>query len=377
MFHLKFAAAKQIIRLVAILLPILLQVFSPPIAIAQIKGDTELLKMAAVKYRANIEKLKTWKGDVKWTQKGTDGICEWTANYACDFTMPAKRWAITIEKNVHVFEGKVHSTPILWNYGMFREGAYYELSYSATSKNNRHGAFVQNHPFSKPGFNNNVFDPEYFFTYEGTEIDKFCLHLYKNRNSSGMTGYFIKKEGNNIIIDLILENNGPIPTASYNIDLSKAGNVTQVIMRTNETFQTSESILRWEWKEINGVWVPNEVTKDSIISLPEPKEYHDRIVWENNEVNIPLASDEFSLIKLGVRQEDMLFDTRTNTRTIIKDKSFPPHIALKKKSADGKRIVVQRRNVFWGSYFTIGSIVGLIVMGSILIARFIMRKHKV
>jgi len=41
-------------------------------------------------------------------------------------------------------------------------------------------------------------------------------------------------------------------------------------------------------------------------------------------VNIPLASDEFSLQKFGLRQGDMLADTRTGEKTTITDKSFPP-----------------------------------------------------
>ena len=306
-------------------------------AIAQINGDIELLKMVADKYRANIDKIKTWKGEVKGFRNNTSGISEWTANYACDFTIPAKRWAITVEKNTNIHDGKETSTPVMLNFGMFHEGAYYDLKYTAPYKDNRHVLAVQDHQFSRPGFMYDVFDPIYFFGYGGTKFDEYFMHLYKNAKE--MTGWSIKKEGDYIVLQLVINKYGSIPMMLYNIDLTKGANVTRVESRENETDSKSESIWQWKWKEINGAWVPTEVSRDNIVSLPAPtKVYHNRIVWEKNEVNVALASDEFALQRLGARQGDLIIDTRKNTQTRITDKSFPPEVVIKKKPAEEKSI---------------------------------------
>jgi hypothetical protein len=353
---------------------ILIQDLIASSASAQFEGDLELLKMTAVKYRANRENLKTWKGDVSWQQIQTTGIAEWTANYACDFTLPAKRWSIVIENNIHVKDGKEYSTPILWHYGMFREGAYYDLLFSADSKDNRHLLPVQDHPFSVPGSTCEVFDPEYFFTFENNNVDEILLKLSNNADKA--TGYSIKKEGDTVIIQLARKKDNPIPNALYYIDLSKGANLTQVEMRTIEINLLTETIWRWSWQEINGVWVPKEITKDNICSLPEPEECHNRIVWKNTEVNVPLASDEFSLQKLGIRQGDVLFDTRTNTKTIITDKSFPTEAQVKKKTSNQEQTVIQRRSGFGGSYFTIISITVLLILAIIMLIRFVFRARR-
>jgi len=213
---------------------------------AQIEGDVELLKTLAEKYRTNIDKLKTWKGEIQWFQKSTIGFSEWRATYACDFKAPAKRWAITIDKNTHIVDGKVISTPVIWSNGMFSEGAYYSMDYSANIKDSRHVATILSHPVMRPGFHSGVFDPEFFLGLEGNKFDEFCLNLYKNAKDA--TGCSIKKEGGNIVIRLAGKQDGPAPVELYNlyyIDLSQGSNVTRVELRTNGNTTKSETMYKW------------------------------------------------------------------------------------------------------------------------------------
>ena len=298
-----------------------------PMAKAQVKGDVELLKTVAEKYRANLEKLKTWRGEVKWPLHSIEIICECSIDFACDFTLPAKRWAITLGEQ-HISDKGIEKTmPPECRFGMYRDGAYYQLIYK--DKNKRHEANVQDRPFMQPALNYGTFDAQFYLTFEGIEPDEIGTKLYKGSKEKETTGVTIIKDGNILTIQTVLEKYGPAPVALYQFDLSKGANFTKVEMRSNETNRKSEGIWRWIWEEVNGVWVPKEFSKDVVAILPNPRATHYRVLWTKNEVNIPLEKDEFSLVKLGLRQGDQVYDSRTHKKYTITDKSFPPPVNIK------------------------------------------------
>jgi hypothetical protein len=214
----------------------------------------------------------------------------------------------------------------MWRFGMYRDGAYYELLYDVEDKNARHQAHVQNRPFFQPSFSYAVFDPQFYMTFDGEEWDKICLTMYKQANDKYMVGQDITKKGNSVVIQDIMEAHGETPVALYVSDISKGGNLTRVEMRSNETNLKSETIWNWSWEEVNGVWVPKEVSMDSVKILPEPFEIHYRLLWTKNEVNMPLEKDEFSLAKIGLKQDDNIYDSRTKKTYTINDMNFIPPV---------------------------------------------------
>ena len=297
---------------------------------AQIQGDVELLKTAAEKFRDNLNKIKTWKGEVKWDQnsvlnspKLTSIVTECSIEFACDLTLPAKRWSIRTDKLITVVDGKEKVSLPDWRFHIERDGAYYELFYDARIKDAFHLADVANHPYMKPGLSTGTFDPLYFFKYNDEDLDNKWSFLYEHAKSEPMSAYSITRDGNYVVIRLKIKDE-PVPRTVYEIDLSKGGNLTKVETARNATNAWDTRIEKWAWQEVNGVWVPQEFTRDHIVTLPKPQDFHYKIRWIKNEVNIPLAKDEFSLVKLGLRQGNGVYDSRTRSTYKITDKSFPP-----------------------------------------------------
>lgn len=296
---------------------------------AQIQGDVELLKTAAEKYCANLEKLKTWRGEVKWFQKGANSSrhessnIECSIDFACDLTLPAKRWSIKIDKQINVKDGQEKILRDQWTYSLQRDGTYYDLLYDSKTKDSHHIAYIKDKPYMKPGLNYGSFDPLYYYNVLDQNVETFCTTLYKNANLENMSAYSITKEENIVIIKLKRKTD-PQPSTVYQIDLSKGSNFTKIESFHNSDNSSQNSIKEWIWQEISGMWVPKEFTMDHIVILPNPKEEHYRITWLKNEVNISLSKDEFSLVKLGLRQGDQVQDSRTHSSYTITDNSFPP-----------------------------------------------------
>jgi hypothetical protein len=308
---------------------------------AQIQGDVELLKTAAEKYRANLEKPKTWRGELEWSQNSDNNehkmklLGECSINFACDYTLPAKRCAATEHKLINIIDGKEKVLLPKWKFDLQKDGSYYVLLYTSDMKDSTHIAVKQDHPFKKPGLNFDMFDPMYFFTDGEMDWDKYYLYLYKsNQNLDNsnllehMANYSITRDKNIVYITFIPKNN-PITSDVLQIDLSKGCNVTKREAISNNPSLVINDSQKWLWEQVNDVWVPKEYIKDMFVPQPKASESHYKIRWIKNEVNTPLAKDEFSLVKLGLRQGDIISDSRTKEDQIISDKSFPPAIIKK------------------------------------------------
>ncbi|MGA2062989.1 MAG: hypothetical protein ABSG67_21155 [Thermoguttaceae bacterium] len=154
---------------------------------AQIQGDVELLKTVAENYRANLDKLKTWRGELEWSQNSDNNdhkmklLGECSINFACDFTLPAKRCAVTEHKLINIIDGKEKILLPKWKFDLQKDGAYYVLLYTSDIKDSIHVAVKQDHPFAKPGLNFDMFDPMYFFTDGEMDWDQYYLYVLFQR----------------------------------------------------------------------------------------------------------------------------------------------------------------------------------------------------
>jgi hypothetical protein len=349
------------------------------VVFAQIDGDVKLLERAAIEYRSNLENIKTWKGKVKCSLHSEndkwDADSEWTAEYACDFLTSTKRWEVHIEKDRNNFKGKESVLPPSWRLGLYQSGACYELQYDARNKNGVRLLEIRNKFTSKPDYNYATFDAEFYLGYQGEKPDVLYEALSKGASGKEMSACSIRKEGDNVVLRLNSDKQADSPLALYNFDLSKGANLTRVEMRRSVPGDRLESIWTWSWKKIGGAWVPDEVTKDSVVMEPSPSKRSVKMRWIENEVNVDLEKDEFSLVKLGARQGDAIQDYRTNERRIVTYASYPtrqPEAQPKthpKPQVPLPEVILPRKNS-WGPYVATGVLVCLaILMGSIFAMR--------
>ncbi len=297
---------------------------------AELTGDTELLQKAAVKYRSNIERLRTWRGQVKLRRHSIDKddnvLIECRINFAHDANSGNRRYGITITKDVTIAgEREAPRLPLQSRAGIFRKGAYYRLIYPLAQENALRVAYVQSKKFMDPGYSYGTFEAMYFFTNGGTPFDKYWDMYRKNAKHAELSGT-IKLAGSRVILTL----NRVRVSAKYSlhtvyeIDLAASGNVTRVETRLLAEGSESVTVCRWNWEDVNGVFVPKTITKDHNFNGSPPYEYHVTLDWEQNVVNEKLPDDAFELLHLGLRRGDWVYDSTTHTRFVIEDPTYPP-----------------------------------------------------
>lgn len=326
-----------------------------PNASAEVKGDPGLLKTAAAKYRANLDRLQTWRGRVEYRSQidRPDGtrlvLCN--IDFAWDKRASAYRFDIRTTKDVRIVGGK--ETPAMElnrRVGLFRDGTYHELHYPLAKENARHVAIVRPEKTMKPGFHYGSFEPGYFLGQDGHEMDKQWLFLCEHANDKEIA-LSLTRDGDRLILTQGMAESGLKTTSEINL----ARGATLEKIRTSETVDKIEKTWTWTWKwqEVNGVWVPSEVRKDHTRAGLQPEEYHYAIQWTESVVNETLGKDEFSLVKLGVRRDDTIADTRSGKRYSVEGKEYPP--------GPNAAEVPVRRTLF-NMFVVLGSVAVLLVL---------------
>jgi hypothetical protein len=296
---------------------------------AEIKGDPQLLKTAAALYRANLEKLKTWRGRAVMTHRSVqEDQHAWVTVVSIDFAYDRKsgasRWAIDPQKCVEVVgEKETPRIELLSDYGMHLNGAYYELRFRPAGKGGSRRGWVAEKRTFRPGYSYLTFDPMFFFTHEGGDHDKFLLMICENVKHPEAEGS-ITREGNHVVFSQVMPAGSG--TGLDEMDLSQGGNPVHIssVFRP-ENGPERLSVWEWTWEKINDVWVPKTATKE----LSGARERTIHLVWEENRVNEPLRKDEYSPARMGLRPGDQLHDIRTDATYTIEGPEFPPALRSK------------------------------------------------
>lgn len=297
----------------------------PLVAKAQIEGDAQVLKTMATAYRANFEKIRTWRGKVLMTRifprdDGTTILEVSSIEFAVDRVTGNSRWAATKDKDVEVIGEKEKQRFAPMHYaGMFANGAYHILNFDPANEQAERMAFVQTQAPGVPGFHYRDFDPLFFLTHEHGFLDEWALMLCDNVDNPEIGSGSIRREGDRFILEFARP--GKTVLGLHEMDLSRGGNPVRIqtaaIARGARAKQ--QTSWEWDWEQVNGVWVPSKVTKDHL----SDDRYTVIVEWLENHVNEPLAEDEFSLVKLGLRRHDLVKDTGANSTYEIKGAEFP------------------------------------------------------
>ena len=112
------------------------------------------------------------------------------------------------------------------------------------------------------------------------------------------------------------------------VDLSKSGNPIRIERELNRNGRVSNTTISWEWKKINGVWIPSEIKRTVTNSGDDSEKFTSTLLrWRDCQVNEPV-DDAIQLTSLGVHRGDRLEDVRTGEKSTFDDHSLPMREAI-------------------------------------------------
>jgi hypothetical protein len=155
------------------------------------------------------------------------------------------------------------------------------------------------------GYRSMDFDPTFFFTIEGQPFD--YLDAFTSTNE-------FKQNVECSESDTEITITSKQPNSTQIMAFTPAGLLSRYEFQS-EMIRTSTKI---DWELINQAWVPRSYHYRSIGSNEQDNPTYVRVVrFTNNLVNVPIFSREFSLHALGVREGDMIQDTRTGETRLV------------------------------------------------------------
>ena len=287
--------------------------------LAIVHGNTELLKIVALKHKSNFESILTWKGEAFEERTSTQGD---TYNYmlkskftlAYDQLHNAVRWNMVPQEH-HAEKNGVRFKPSMsrYNSGMITDQASYTYRCSGTGAkgNEIYRVIIAGPERGVKEAAHSGLDPRYFYNDAGTiDIYSRLMFLYEQANNPKLTERHVKQEGNHVIMTLEKKTNeGGIRTERYVFDLSAGGNVVEFY----NSGPNYENHRKYEYEEKSGVWVLKSYKKWNTTyhkGNKEPLKSTRTITWNNSVVNVPFEEDEFTLAKMGVRIGDDIQDER-------------------------------------------------------------------
>lgn len=287
---------------------------TPIPCLAVVHGDVELLKTIALRHKANLESILTWKGEA--FEERTSTIGDWydfmiknKCTFAYDQLQDAVRWNKEPQASRCINHGEPQ-TIIYANYNsaMFKDQSYYEYTgwEQPDDKNKVTHHLAIGEPTMASGWHGHGLDPRYLLADPGGgTIHGRLMFLYNNANDKRAFEWYVKREG-----DLVTLQVSPDETRTSKdlYDLSAGGNMVEHYNKT----PTTEITQNYTYEEKSGVWVL-KLFKKTNINHRKNGEVHKStrtINWSNSVVNVPFEEDEFTVEKLGVKHGDLVSDHR-------------------------------------------------------------------
>lgn len=304
----------------------------PHQAVAQMRGDVELLKIAATAMRENRERIRTWRGEASVVDsiRVGDSIREETwssATFAYDRMQNTTRWNWTYGKGYTHDGDKKTARPdrqLGFDNAMIKDGMLYRLKSIKGTPDTRDGSLdiglYGDLGGVRRGVRSRDFDPVYFLGCN--KGDEMLMFRYGHSSLKPWSCASVSRKQDLVVFEV----DTPVVLNRYTYDLSRGANL--VAYEAVEKSQKDDSPVgsahhAIEYAMQSGVWVPT-TAKFEDTQYGTATTTIREVKWTESVVNEPLPADAFSLAKLGARRGDMLIDTRSNTRSRIQDEHLPP-----------------------------------------------------
>jgi hypothetical protein len=298
--------------------------------LAVIHGDVELLKTIALKHKANLESILTWKGEAFEERASTRGdsydyMLKNKCVFAYDQLEDAVRWNREPQEIRFVKNGKTqYSTFSNYNSAMIKRQTSFDYQGSGLDRNNKatyHLVIGQPARVERKG--NHGLDPRYFFkNCRDIPIYKKLMNLYDIANNPKFVEpkpveTYVKREEDHVTLTIDTTVKGQPIMEKFVFDLSAGGNLVEYYNKG----PTYENHREYEYEEKSGVWVLKSFKKMNITHRKngEVSRSTRTINWSSSIVNVPFEEDEFTLEKLGVKHGDDIHDLKVGMRYKYKD----------------------------------------------------------
>ena len=315
---------------------------------ADLGDEAEILPVAAKQYQANLDSIRTWRGTIEitddsvFTRSPEEKIdphvtkSEATVEFVCDRQKKAFRSNYSCRK-MEIKGAMPHELgrndhlphkPVL-NI-MVKDDGYYRFLYDAgydslPSEDGKRqipvGRFAVISPSNERKGTQALgeeIDPFYWFTYRGRNVKEVFDNYYAwHKAKEDLSHVSLSQTGN--IVTLVVRG-GDQGFNTFTVDLGQGAN----LIGYSAASGPRETLENWtyEYAIVNGAWVPRRVTLEMVL----PDEFHiiRTLQWVKSVVNEPVKEEEFSLVKLGLRQGDEVQDHRIGKTYRIKSADYPP-----------------------------------------------------
>lgn len=333
----------------------------------EFQGDIELLKLAAVQNRVNVESLQTWRGTLDVEESRTEANGEErhyqsTVDFAWDRTLDAKRWRWNCHKFVIMKDGAETPSEVGLMSGMLKDNAFYRLGPIPNSSRDRKVVVIHGENKFSFGPESVDYDPLYCFTSMGEPLYDRFNGLYNLAKAGGATSWTASRQGDIIsfVSNVVMPRGGKVLNR-YDVDLSKGANVVKY--DSSDPYGTLW--YTYDFANVSGSWVPVSYEYDHH-STEHSTKYHRVAKWTQNVVNEPSDANLFSIESLGVGDGDRVKDSRSGTQYIIGGD------AAAAKAARAHSGPVERRPLSWLMIVNIGVGAAMIVF---MIVTFLRRRQ--
>lgn len=312
--------------LVVVKIVLMLNLFSKS-ASAVIEGDLELLKLVANGYKANLSKLATWQGKaivfVDFCDTANNNPLFKTVRrkssveFIFDAERDAVRWywnklegQVTRKKDMQPVTEKPYFTS-----GIVKEKTLYRL-FPVPPTPERPPGNVIIKPVLSPiqGWNDEFHPMFYFQSIEGDWYERLMFY-YEEANSTSIGNGRVWRKANTVFFETLFSNITPAIITYYEFDLSKGCCITKYVRKrkSDPNVDPSMSQVSWDYdyKEVDGVFVPKDITFSQVNS--DGSEKTTRVIqFVQNITNKPIEAEEFSLAKLRLIPGDRVQNSATS-----------------------------------------------------------------
>lgn len=299
----------------------------------------EALTEAAAAYSSNYSQLETWSGRARVTSgyvepPGTALVSEVAFFWAGKQRV---RWVWKDVAMLDMSTGKESRLPEpLTVHAMILDGAYYEYSDETNRGANQRQAHIKELRTARADKSGRYFEPTWYFDWgQQSHADKLTAFIEQIQNGAEFN---VNKFGSRITVEPI--NKWAINIYEY--DLAQGGNCMRFMSRDTPSSSNPNGlpVITWsnEWEKVEGVWLPKTVIYEALEQRVETAlvngepvseivegatdTFIRRIEFLEHRVNEPIASDHFSIDRMGLKPGDWINNRLTGTLVVYKEEEL-------------------------------------------------------
>ena len=346
--------------------------------IAGVQSETsqdkcELFNLVARAHKANVDRIRTWKGRVRF-QVDEDSIRKEDA--VIDFVVDREtlaRYAQYVSQLPIRTEGAGRSEsvyPIVRT--MVKDMAHYrhrdrrEVGNKASEqKRGKYVSIIVIQTATELGggrLRSTDFHPFHWLTFVGKDIEQRFFVFYEPAKQGKLSpGVKLEREGSLVVLTLEIGN----VMNQYTVDLDKGACLVAYDGHDGEEGQRITDRWRNTLQRVSGVWIPKQTTYERVSSAG--KKSFTRLEWTDNEVNEPIPDGTFTLLNLGAYRGDEVYDQRRKTSYTLTGSEFPVR--------PGDDVMTERTSRSLVLRLVCGGL-GVILLGVAVVWRFLVHRRR-